>query len=529
MADAQMPHLRRQGSATQLIVDGEPFLVLGGELHNSSSSSLEYMQPIWQRMLDLNFNTVLAPVSWELIEPQEGQFDFALVDGLLQEARRHGLRLIVLWFGSWKNGMSSYIPLWVKQDYARFARARIGGETAEVLSTLAEANWQADARAFAALMRHLAEVDGQDHTVIMVQVENEVGVLGDSRDRCEAADRAYGGAVPQELIAYLREHQSDLVPELGQRWQAAGLVAGGSWEALFGAGPATDEIFMAWHYARYVDQVAAAGKAEYDLPMFVNAWLSSSALKPGDWPSGGPLPHVMDIWLAGAGRIDMLTPDIYQPNFEAWCTKFTQRGNPLFIPEMRWGEDGARNIFYAIGQHDAIGTSPFAVDSIGQPALGAWLSPAEAIVQPAQAPLSKSYAALQQIAPLILEHQGLGELAGFLLDAEHPSVERRLGEYDLEISLDAVFGYRADVGYGLLIAVGPNEFVGAGSGFRVAFRPTTAGPARVGIAAVDEGAYRDGAWVARRRLNGDENDQGRGWRFSNQGISIERCTVYRFE
>ena len=197
---------------------------------------------------------------------------------------------------------------------------------------------------------------------------------------------------------------------------------------------------------------------------------NSSAVTPGRAAGVGRL--------AGAPRLDMLTPDIYQPNFEAWCRKYTQRGNPLFIPEMRRDEVGARNVFYAIGQHDAIGVSPFAVDSLEQPA---------------QAPLGKSYAVLQQLTALILEHHGQGELAGFLLDAEHPSVERRLGEYDLEISLDEIFGYKAELDYGLLIAVGPNEFVGAGSGFRVAFRPTSAGPARVGIGAVDEGVYRDGA------------------------------------
>ncbi|HJZ49243.1 MAG TPA: DUF5597 domain-containing protein [Roseiflexaceae bacterium] len=510
-----MPHLKRQGSATQLIVDGRPFLVIGGELHNSSSSSIEYMRPIWQRMLDLNFNTVLAPVSWELVEPREGNFDFELVDGLIDAARRHNLRLILLWFGSWKNGMSSYIPLWVKRDYARFPRAKLrDGETVEVLSTVAESNWQADARAFAALMRHLAEVDGRDHTVIMVQVENEVGVLGDSRDHSEAANRAYAAPVPAELIAYLREHQPNLLPEIRQRWEAAGGATSGSWEDVFGAGPATDEIFMAWHYARYVDSVAAAGKAEYDLPMFVNAWLNRPQQRPGEYPSGGPLPHVMDIWLAAGSRIDLLTPDIYAPDFAAWCRKFTQRGNGLFIPEMRREDDGARNVFYAIGQHDAIGVSPFAVDSLEHPE---------------QAPLGKSYAVLRQIAPLILEHQGQGDMLGFLLDTEHPSVTQQLGGYQLEISLDEVFVYKADLGYGLVIAVGPDEFVGAGSGFRVAFRPTTPGPARAGIGAVDEGEYRDGAWVPRRRLNGDENDQGRQWRFSNQGISIERCTVYRYE
>lgn len=512
--NAGMPQLRRHGSATQLIVDGSPFLVIGGELHNSSSSSIEFMQPIWQRMRDLNFNTVLTPISWELIEPTEGSFDFTLVDDLLRDARSHDLRLILLWFGSWKNGMSSYVPLWAKQDIGRFPRVKFHtGETIEVLSTLAEANWQADARAFAALMQHLAEVDARDHTVIMVQVENEVGVLGDTRDYSDAANRAYAGSVPPALLAYLQEHQADLVPEIRQRWEAAGAKTSGSWEDVFGAGPATDEIFMAWNYARYLDNVTAAGKAAYALPMFVNAWLSNPESTPGDWPSGGPLPHVMDIWLAGAARIDMLTPDIYQPNFAAWCQKYTQRGNPLFIPEMRRDTDGAHNVFYAIGQHDAIGTSPFAVDSLENPT---------------QAPLSKSYAVLQQLAPVILEHQGSAATVGFLLDSAQPAVTHQLGGYELAISLDEIFGYKAEIGYGLIIAVGPDTFIGAGSGFRVAFRAITPSAALVGIGVVDEGAYRDGQWVARRRLNGDENDQGRCWRFSNQGIAIERCTVYRY-
>ncbi len=508
-----MPQLRRQGSAMQLIVDGSPFLVIGGELHNSSSSSIEYMQPIWQRMRDLNINTVLTPVAWELIEPTEGSFDFALVDDLIRDARSHNLRLILLWFGSWKNGMSSYIPLWVKQDAARFPRVKLhNGESIEVLSTLTESNWQADARAFAALMGHLAEFDSQDHTVIMVQVENEVGVLGDTRDRCEAANSAYAGSVPQELSAYLQEHQHELVPEIRQRWEAGGRKSSGSWEDVFGVGPATDEMFMAWNYARYLDNVTAAGKAAYGLPMFVNAWLNKPEETPGDYPCGGPLPHVMDVWLAGCPQIDLLTPDIYAPDFAAWCRKYTQRGNPLFIPEMHRAENGARNVFYAIGQHDAIGTSPFAVDALDQPD---------------QTPLSQSYAVLQQLAPVILEHQGSTAMAGFLLDHEQPSVTHQLGGYELEISLDEIFGYKADIGYGLIIAVAPNTFVGAGSGFRVAFRATN-GAAQVGIGAVDEGAYRDGQWIAGRRLNGDENDQGRRWRFSNQGIAIERCTVYHY-
>ena len=362
-AESQIPHLRKLGSATQLIAGGKPFLILGGELHNSSSSSLEYMRPIWKRMTDMNFNTVLAGVSWELVEPEEGHYDFRLVDGLITGARNSNLRLVFLWFGSWKNGMSSYIPVWVKKDYKRFQRARFqDGSSPELLSTLAPANWEADAKAFGALMRHIKEFDGKENTVLMVQVENEVGVLGDSRDRCDAANAAFSGEVPKVLVDYLAKNREALYPDLKARWEAAGAKSSGTWEQVFGAGPETDEIFMAWHYASYVDKVAAAGKAAYPIPLYANTWLSDPRQKPGDWPSGGPEPHVMDIWRAAAPHLDLLSPDIYQPNFEQWCRRYVHAGNPLFIPEMRPQADGARNVFYAIGRHDAIGTSPFAVD-----------------------------------------------------------------------------------------------------------------------------------------------------------------------
>lgn len=514
-AQPQIPHLQKQGTATQLIVGGKPFLVLGGELHNSSSSSLEYMRPIWGRMTALNFNTVLAGVSWELMEPQEGHYDFRLVDGLITSARRANLRLVFLWFGSWKNGMSSYVPVWVKKDAKRFPRVRLqDGATPEVLSTLGRASWEADAKAFGALMRHIKEFDGKDNTVLMIQVENEVGVLKDSRDRSEAADAAYAKDVPKTLLDYLRKNREALYPDLRARWEAAGAKTAGTWQEVFGASPECDEIFMAWHYASYVEKVAAAGKAEYPIPLYANTWLSNPDHKPGNWPSGGPEPHVLDIWRAAAPHLDMLSPDIYQENFAEWCRRYVHAGNPLFIPEMRREADGARNVFYAIGQHDAIGTSPFAVDSMDKVK---------------DAPLGKSYAVLRQLAPTILKHQGKGDMAGFLLDKAHPSVKVTLGGYELEISLDSIFGSNAEIGYGLIIATGPDQFEGAGSGFRVSFSAKTPGPKLVGIGIVDEGTYSNGVWVPGRRLNGDENDQGGRWRFSPRELSLERCTVYRYE
>ncbi|MCL4833552.1 MAG: DUF5597 domain-containing protein [Caldilineaceae bacterium] len=534
---ASIPYLRKQGSATQLIVDGKPFLILGGELHNSSASSLAYMQPIWKRMQALHLNTVLAVIAWEQFEPEEGVFDFTLIDGLIDEARWHDLRLVILWFGTWKNGMSSYAPGWVKRDYRRFPRVITSdGAPIEILSTLGAETQAADARAFARLMAHLWEVDGQQNTVVMVQVQNEVGVLGDSRDRSPGANAAFAGPVPAALVAQLLAHKAELGAGLLGLWEAQGFPEKGSWEEMFGSSDQTDELFMAWHYARYLDGVAAAGKAEYPLPLFANAWLSSlgdapggwasGGQKPGEWPSGGPLPHTLDIWLAAAPHIDFLAPDIYQPQFAAWCRQYTRRGNPLFIPEMRRTEEGARQLFYALGAHDALGVSPFGIDS----------APATP-----ENPLARSFAVLAQMAPSILEAQGKDSMIGFLLDGETPLITQKLGNYELEISLDQGFGQNAQKGNGLIIATGPDEFLGAGFGFRVRFRGLPPGPALAGIVAVDEGEFREGEWVAGRRLNGDETGRGHYWRFYDYGSNadggrsiphsstgISRCAIYRY-
>lgn len=508
------PTLRKSGDAVQLVVDGKPFLMLGGEVLNSSASSTDYMAKIWPHMNALHANTVLTPVSWELIEPAEGKFDFSSVDALIVGARSHNLHLVLLWLATWKNGMSSYQPLWAKEDYTRFPRAaRQDGTPIQVLSTLAPSNWNADARAFSALMRHLRVFDQKEHTVLMVQVENEVGILGDSRDRSKAADSAYAGQVPKELMAYLVKNDLALNPEFRAVWVRAGQRPSGTWEEVFGAGAQTDEIFMAWNYARYVDHVAAAGKAEYPIPLYANAWLNDPMdAKPGSYPSGCPESHVMDVWKAGAPHLDLLAPDLYAGNYAERCDLYTRRGNTLFIPEMNSDAGGAHNVFLAVGKYHALGTSPFGVDHT-----------------PEDGPFSQSYDVLGQLAPFLLAHQGEGKTMGFVLDTDHPNVTCRMGEYALTISLDSVFGHTASAGHGVVVQTGPNEFLGAGSGFRVAFKPLTPGPSLGGIGTVEEGRFQNSQWVPGRRLNGDETDQGSGWRFSSYQTSVEKCIVYRYE
>jgi beta-galactosidase GanA len=523
------PHLEQRGANTQLIVDGQPFFMLSGELHNSSSSSLEYMKPIWPQLASMHLNTVVTPLSWELVEPEEGHFDFALVDGLLAQARENHEKVIFLWLAAWKNGMSGYPPVWVKRDTKRFPRVIINGSEASILSTFAPALREADAHAFAALMAHIKQVDSQDHTVLMMQVENEVGVLGSARDHSAIADKEFNSAVPAELMKYIAAHRETLDPEFKTLWEFNGNKTSGTWSQIFGDTDRSDELFMAWHYATYVHAVAAEGKRSYDIPMFVNTWLGGGTNPPGNYPSGGPQPRVLDVWKAARSlqkgpSLDMYTPDLYSSDFKGWTAKYHRDGNPLFLPETNGGEPGSENIFYAAGEHDALGFSPFAIDSLAFHDKSGSES------------LSASYATIAEITPILLARQGSGfdahgnsKTHGFLLDKEHSAIDYEMGDYIVHVSLDEIFGNHSEKGYGLLIQTGPEDFLGAGKGFRVTFTAAKSGTPHVGIGTIDEGHYSDGKWIAGRHLNGDENDQGNQWRFDQRELHIEKATLYRFE
>jgi hypothetical protein len=501
-----VPHLRKKDSATQLIVDGQPFIMLGGQVHNSSSSSLAYMEPIWPQLASLGLNTVFAPVSWELVEPEEGKFSFELVDGSIKGARRHGLRLVFLWFGTWKNAESTYAPSWVKTSLERFHRAqRKPGENTAAISCLSEAACKADARAFVALMQHIRMFDEKEHTVLMMQIENETGLTGTSRDRCPLAEKRFIQQVPAELLQYLDAHLDELVPEMRRFWEDAGHRKAGTWAEVFGAGVGADEVFMAWHVARYVDAVAAAGKAEYPLPMYVNAWLGPQheGQKPGEYPSGGPVARMMDVWHAAAPHIDFLAPDIYLDDFQRVCREYMHGGNPLMIPEAVRDEWAAANMFFAVGQHDAMCFSPFGIDSIVEPH-----------------PLTKSYRLLSEMMPVITKFQGTGRMMGFADDAAYGpgfsislgpfrGFERELGGYRLQVRLSKLLEKGKVPAAGLVIATADDEYIVAGAGFTLTFAPKQGGLPHVEILAVDEGRFEDGKWVQGRRLNGDESNNCR--------------------
>jgi beta-galactosidase GanA len=327
--------------------------------------------------------------------------------------------------------------------------------------------------------------------------------------------------VPEELTRYLSGHRETLYPELLALWEGNGAKTSGTWEQIFGASSRTDEIFMAWHYAQFVQAVAAAGKAAYALPMYVNTWLGGGDTKPGNYPSGGPQPRVVDIWKAAGSAIDIYSPDLYAPDFAGWTARYHRAGNPLFIPETNGGPAAASGAFYAFGEHQAIGICPFAIDGW---APGGW-----AAKNDPENEMSDAYKTLGDMSPLLLATTDPKMMHGFQLDNNHPSEDFEMNGYTVEISLDQIFGHRADRGFGLIVATGPDSFLGAGKGFRVGFHVRRPGANKVGLAAIDEGSYQSGQFVPGRRLNGDENDQGEFWRFDERTIHIERATLYRFE
>lgn len=496
-----IPRLEKGSTGSKLIVDGAPFIALGGEVHNSSASNAAYMEKVWDSLLATNCNTAIVPVYWELLEPEEGQFDFALVDYLLAGARKRGLRLILLWFATWKNATSSYAPVWVKKDTSRFPRVQlIPGISSDTITPLCAEACAADSRAFAQLMRHLREVDSEDRTVIMMQVENESGLLGAPRDYSSLADKAYYAAVPQQLTDYLAENAAYISPEIASIW-AKRNSEGDDWEAIFGSD--APEIFMAWHIARYIDAVTASGKAEYPLPMYANAWIvQQDGEMPGKYPSGGPVSKVHDIWRAAAPHIDALAPDIYLEDFATICADYARQGNPLIIPEAT-KDSAAWNVFPAVGNYNALCFAPFGIDSLAD-----------------SAPLAASYALLRSMMPLITAQQGTGNMVGFA-EAKEPVCNHALGNYLLQVTyhteLNATLNNK---GRGLIIALDNDEFLVVAQGCSIKWFAHANDQSQVEFLTVDEGEFKDGQWQAGRRLNGDE-----AWGTTVRCIDLAQCKV----
>ena len=531
---APLPQIRPNGTGKLLFVDNKPFLMLAGELHNSSASSNAYMKPIWEKLSALHLNTVIGTASWELVEPEEGKFDFSLVDDQIHEARQRNMRLVLIWFGTWKNSGSSYVPYWVKANPKRFPRMAIKGGSSDSgigatmatmmeqsgtvpLSAMSEENLKADSNAFRALMRHIKQVDPQ-HTVVMMQVENESGSLGSSRDYSAVANAAWARPVPADLMNYLIKNKATLLPEIQKLWSRNGFKTSGTWPEVFGTDARADEVFNAYYIGHYIGQVAKAGKAELNIPMYVNAWLGPqpNADVPGQYPSGGPVARVMDVYRAAAPSLDFFAPDIYVDDFKGTCALYARSGNPLFIPEAR---DLAGNLFWALGDHAGMDFSPFGIED---------LDPAGQI--------SQSYSLLSQMLPELASWEAQGKVGAFLVTDGDKSAPISLGGYSITLSRlptgrfgmpgppeEATKPPTLAAGgvslnsramppdtrpFAMIINTAPDEFVLIGANGVPSFAPLPGSNSRVFIASIDEGRYEKGKWIPGRRLNGDEAHAG---------------------
>ncbi|MGD1088964.1 MAG: DUF5597 domain-containing protein [Verrucomicrobiota bacterium] len=506
--DNPLPHLVTKDGRHALIVDGAPFLILGAQCHNSSAWPVT-LPKVWPAIDYLHANTLEIPVYWEQFEPEPGKFDTSVVDTIIRQARGHNVRLVLLWFGTWKNGSSHYMPLWMKSQPDKYPRI-IGrdGRRVDSPSPHAPATLDADIHAFRALMRHLKAKDTR-HTVIMVQVENEPGSWGSVRDFSPEAQKLFASPVPAELLKAM----------------GANAPVGGDWLKVFGAN--ADEYFHAWHVARFIGQVAAAGKAEYPLPMYVNVALRDP-LTPGPantYESGGATDNVLWIWKAAAPAIDLLAPDIYlddSARYRKVLELYSRPDNALFVPESRGNPEESRMCFAALGR-GAIGWTTFGLD----------------YTVIAEQPLGAPRLTEESLAPFALNCRILGpimrEAARFNFEGSLQAVAEEKGE----VSQTLDFGnWQATVGYGvspqgyggiprgnpepvgraLIAKIGENQFLVTGAFCRVDFKAASGGQRN--FLRVEEGGYQKGIFRPVRIWNGDETDWGLNFSSAPQVVHV---------
>jgi hypothetical protein len=537
-----LPYIKRGKHGIQLIVKGSPFLMLGGELHNSSLSSARFMSEVWPAMKAQSINTLLGSVTWEMIEPVEGKFEFSELDKVIQGAREHSMHLVLLWFGTYKNGLSTYVPSWIKRDATRFPRVHILDEngakrTVEMISPLSEECCKADSKAFGMLMQHLREIDSEHNTVIMVQVENETGLLGDSRDRSSIAEEEFKKGISTALVEYLSSPSTALHPRFKQRFQDRlppadqARAMSYSWESIFGPGHAADEVFMAHIISTYVGRVAAAGRAEYNIPLYANAWLNMddpTAISigdlptdlamlpvivggggaPGRYPSGGPCPHVLDVWRFNTPALDFLAPDLYFHDYERVCQDYTgHTDNALFIPEQRRDGNGSRRIWLAFATYGALGTAPFGIDT-GAETVG------------------REYKLLSQVHDILVSSrpaQRMGFYFDELSDKGPPTGKEKWTRTfsDLEVTIERAFVFgKPGPGGGMIIQLGDLDsarFLVVGRGFKASFNCLRPGTTFTGILNTWEKEFDPETKTLRtlRTFNGDETRGGKIFNMPN--------------
>lgn len=503
-AAEQMPRLVTENGRHALLVDGAPYTVLAAQLHNSSAWPA-VLPGALDQVVALNANTVEAPVYWEAFEPAPGRYDTTNVDALIEQARKRNLRVALLWFGSWKNGQMHYVPEWIKRDASTYPRVLDErGQPVDVLSPYASANVEADARAFSALMQHLRKTDGQRHTVILVQVENEPGTVGAVRDHGAAANAAFAQPVPAAITTRLGK-------------------PAGTWQQVFG--PEADEAFNAYGTAHYIEQVAAAGKRAYAMPMYVNTWLRYKGKKfPGlDYPSGGATVNVFDLWRAATPSIDFIGTDIYTSDYNEYTKvigQYARADNPAWVSETGFEPATAPYLFHVLGQ-GGIGFSVFGMDGLESPEK-----------QAATAAHAANFGQLAPMQRLLAKAAFEGRLQAVAEQPGQPRDTLRFGDWEVRVSYGAPYWGDADPllpgnpdhgGRLLVVQTTADQFLLTGFSARAEFVRVAADARHGQLLRVEQGRYVDGQWQFERLLNGDQTDYGLN--FVRDSPPVLRVTV----
>ncbi len=510
------PHIGKINGKKVLIVNDTPFIILGGEVHNSNSSSAEYMESIWNKAENLGMNTLLVPVTWEMTEPEEGVFDFQLVDSLIAQALERGKKLILLWFGSWKNAQCYYAPSWVKTNLGRFRRAEIEkgknliklSEFYDIdytsLSYLCNETKKADANAFSKLLAHIRDIDEEHQTVIMVQVENETGIMGSAREHSDLADQIFAQTVPEKFVNYMRSHTDSMEKDV--RSEVMHGTEKGSWKEVFGE--AAEEIFSTYHIASYVNYVAEAGKREYPLPMSVNCWLDKGE-KPGLYPSGGPVAKMMEVWQYAAPSIDIIGPDIYVPDFCGTCESYEKNGNPLFIPETATHAYAGPRQVYVVGHYHGLCFAPFGFEEMGEAFTNVQarlfgVDTGDPVLAIPQNPEEYGWynRKLSEMMPLLTERYGTTDLQAVIYEKREETV-MDFGNWKIMAEMDSPLLKRKD-GVCLALRISENEFYIMANGCEIKFLSGDPERPNVDYLLLEEGKFKNGKWHAQRRINGDE-------------------------
>lgn len=493
-----IPTVQIENGYQTLIVNNRPFLIRGGEVHNSNASSLEIMeQNVWPHIAELNINTLLVPIYWESIEPIEGNYCFELVEGIINQARKYDKKLVFLWFGLWKNAESMYVPNWMKKNTDTYFRAKtIFGEQLNTISPFCAQAIEKDAQAFSEVMNFIKGMDSSKNTVLMIQVENEVGLLGTDRDYGPKANQLFEAEVPQVL-------QNEF-------------SCFGTWKEVFKEN--AEEYFSAYYFAQAIEEIASRGSKVYPLPMYANAWLEQHPWTAGTYPSGGPIRKLHKIWKKVAPTLFTLAPDIYVPYTKQVMEQYCYNENPLFIPEVRKDAVTASYCLNAFFEHHALGYSPFGIEDLGlspeevrkptsevMKALN--INPLVFETEGGKEALSKTYKLIENLEPLYFKYRGTDSMKSFLKRNEW-DLGQLLSFNSFQVLIDY---FEVEPGVplssGVIFEVAENKFIIAGMMAKINFLVKQGEEKKVGQLSLEYGTIINGEWVGYKKANGDDQLQ----------------------